>query len=338
MPRPRDTPKCLPCRESGLVCQPEHLDETDVLHMSERSIVEAKATRGLQPPLAYHTQTRQDDTHTHGPTHSDGKNLTPKAIRGYHSGSRATLQPQPITPRPSTYRTDPAVSTFDLEYCRQALRKTFQDCDKTEFRLVTRLISCILSCARWLSRREILAAVTLFDPERTSERPANASQRSQGDHWLRKCNLIIMETLEGNMAFRSSAMEFFLRKFMIKGVDTSHRTLALICRRQREFEERCPTDIASLNNRSDVLRAAQVLSPYVSTFGDHHLKAASLTSIISNVEEDVALFKAKESVGGTSDDLEIIQNGTQQLSLREEKNGWMLLSPTPAMTPPSHIT
>lgn len=315
MPRSQDSSRCLPCRRSGFLYQPEYLDGSRA---------------GAETPDP--TSTSQGHSQVQGSTLSDRSDFTRPTESEYNSEPAPTFKSQSIPPRSFNDGYRRTVSRSDLEQCRQALRKTFRDCDQVEFRFVTRVISCVLNCARWLSRREVLAATTLLDLDRTSNKPMSANHWSQEEYWLRKCDSVITETPAGNMIFRSRSMRVFLRNFSIPGVDTSHTTLALICRNQIELDRHfaSPPDA----NGPRILRAVQVLSPYVAAFKNHHLKAASLTSIIPVAEEDQAILKVKHSISEACDDFEIMQEGTEQLSLSEECDDWVMLAPAQTMNPP----
>lgn len=319
MPRSRDSETRMPCqRNETSLCQPEHhyLFKVDKTKSSDRA----------------ETSTLQDQRRVQNFTHSEchRNNFTTLTASDYISEPSLTWKPQPISDGNC-----PAINRSDFEECRQALRRTFQDCNQAEFRFVTCLIPCVLNCVRWLSRPEILAAATLLNPDRYSTKLVNANQWSQEEHWLQKCSSIITETPGGNMIFHSQAMRVFLRSFNIPGVDTSHRTLALICRNQIELNRHFNVALPPDPNGSGILGAVQVFSLYATAFGNHHLKVASLTSMILTAEEDRSISKAKNRVSQVYDDFDLIQNGATQLSLSEECDDWVILASTQDMTPSS---
>lgn len=330
MPQLRDLQECRPSLTSGSTGHSAHAHRANgpghvykIRNTQSFSLGSVFRVPWIEPPVLQGRHENEDLNHS-----NDRGKSSHSATAEYGSDKGPALTPQPvlIPSNPDTGRQ--AISRTDLDHCRQALRRTVRDCDSAEFRSVSCLISCLLSSARWLTRREILAATTLLYRDRVFKKPMNLNQRSQEEHWLHKCNHIVVETLKGHVIFRSTAMRTFLRSFSIQGIDTSHRTMALICRNQIELDRRFARDVTSQIDRSDIFRAVQIFSPYVSEFGSYHLKAASLTSMIVVGESDQTSLEAKHDGNEGKEDFEIIQRRTQQLSLGEEGDDWVVLNPT----------
>lgn len=211
-----------------------------------------------------------------------------------------------------------AIRRRELEQCRQALQVLFRDCRQSEFEDICCAISCVYSSVRPLSRDELSAAINLYSLGRDWKKAMEDEQWTQLDQWFYKCRSIFVETLDSKIDFvRSTSMRLLLRNVRIPGIDTSHRTLGILCRNQMELQSfHARNGVA----RPDLVRDMQAMSTYVREFGSRHLQAASLTSIIAVAQDDTCT--------NTSDDFEMISTGTSNLSISEKKGDWLVVKQT----------
>lgn len=247
------------------------------------------------------------------------------------SGSLATLatsicsstpeveeEPRLVTLRAMYRRDKQVLLRHDLEQCRQGLHKTVQSCNQAEYRQFCCAISCVLNSARPLSRPELGAAVKLNTLGRDWRSIMHDEQWTQLDSWIHRCSSIFVETLDGKIDFlHPMATRIFLRNRRIPGVDISHRTFGMISRNHIELHRFLASSSIA---RSDLVQAVHTLSSYVEEFGNHHLRAASLTSIIE--------VEGNDSRDDVSDGFEMISQATNQLSLVGEDGDWIVVKQT----------
>lgn len=235
-----------------------------------------------------------------------------------------SLKPRSIFCRPKNSMNRMIINRSELEECRQALRRVFEDCSMPEFQSISCAISCVLNSGRLLTRCELVAAANLFLLDNGI--PIREQQRIRVEDWLRKCHPILLDTLDGKIDFvHSRAMKAFLRSFRIRGIDTSHRTLGVVCRNYIELSRHLMRDVRTQSIGLGVHQAVKALSEYVTAFGNHHLRLASFTSTAVLEQQECSRFLTQASCSDTEEDFEVIQTGTKQLSLSEERDDWVML-------------
>lgn len=240
-----------------------------------------------------------------------------------------TLKPRSIPCRPDNGMNRLIVNRSDLEQCRQALRRVFEDCSTSDFQTISCAISCVLNSGRPLTRYELTAATNLFHLDKDWEVSIREQQWIQVNDWLRKCHPILRETPDGKIVFlHSRAMKAFLRSFRIRGLDSSHRTLGVICRNHIELDRRPMQDARNQSMRPGIRRAVQALSEYVTAFGNHHLRLASFTGMTELRPQEKSRALTRGSRSDTDEDFEVIQTRTKQLSLGAERDDWIVLDQT----------
>lgn len=135
------------------------------------------------------------------------------------------------------------------------------------------------------------------------------------EEWFPKCNPIFVEDSNGRIGFlQPTAMNILLRNLRIPGIDISHKCLGIVCRNFQELDKASGT---RSDLRPDLVRAIKALSSYIANFGDHHLRAASLASIVVVGQNDTH--------SDTNDDFEMVTKSTKHLSIGDERGDWIVL-------------
>lgn len=224
-----------------------------------------------------------------------------------------------------------------LEQCRQALRTTIRNGDEKDFGFLCCALSCLLNSYRPLSRRELLVAVFIYLCNFQQNDTTLDAELEELHRRLRKCDQILEERPDGTIVFHSEAMPYLLRNYAISGIDTSHRTWAIICRKLKMNDLR-----RHHRGNHGTQQVARTLSDYVETFGSAHANAASLTSLITyppnppkttttssdftvNGSQRKSDLAPNGNGNDTNGDTEALQEGMGQLKVSEEVNDWILV-------------
>lgn len=126
-------------------------------------------------------------------------------------------------------------SPAKLGQCRDTLRRVFMACSQEQFSNICCAISCVLNSSRPMLLRELDGAVCLhIRHERVSSQVEQ--RKSMEMDWWTRCELLFEENTAGLVRFALPAMAWFLRKYRIRGIDASSKTLALLCLDQMELD------------------------------------------------------------------------------------------------------
>lgn len=149
---------------------------------------------------------------------------------------------------------EPITKDKDMQKCSIVLRKAFQVCDDAMFPELACVISCVLSSGQNLSMAALRDALAIFVDGTSPE----ISKRSVSDfsEWLGKFRYLFVVKGSDRVAFKLPSMTQFLLSFTIRGIDASHRTIAIVCLAQVmsdiENQRRCKH-----NTRSDLAMYAE---------------------------------------------------------------------------------
>lgn len=115
----------------------------------------------------------------------------------------------------------------DLQKCSVALKRALQMCDDANFPQFACIVSCVLSSEQQLSVEALRDALAIF-VDGTS---AHLSERKTSElrEWLESFRYLLTIGASDKVAFKSPAMPKFLLSFTIRGMDASHRTIAIVC-------------------------------------------------------------------------------------------------------------
>lgn len=121
----------------------------------------------------------------------------------------------------------PAVIVTEYDICCQQLRSVLDRECAVGFLCICCAISILSTRLRPLHKEEITAAVKL-----------NTSMCGESaDHFcLSVSNQMMVENSNGVVDFVNSRMKDFLQTFHIRGIDTSHKTIANICKMQHDLD------------------------------------------------------------------------------------------------------
>lgn len=129
-----------------------------------------------------------------------------------------------------------SISEQDFDICRRDLRSCLERCGAA-FSIFCFAISLVLNSFRPLHRQELEAALAVLSQQNISTDAIKQDGTANGfvfeeNDWLRTSEVFMTETTCGNVDFRMPTMKAFLRLVPIRGIDSSHRTIAVACRRQ----------------------------------------------------------------------------------------------------------
>lgn len=165
---------------------------------------------------------------------------------------------------------------LELQHCPEILRTVFEGCQQEVFVRVTCAISCVLSSEQRLSVQALSEAVALYmeyQEHTISARECMIAFQSS----LTMLESLFSTTASGQLTFTTPTMPQFLRTYPIRGIDVSHRTIAMLCREQmqriheEEHENRQPA-----HDRS-------AFSAYAVQNWQHHYRIAKRTSLFLNL-------------------------------------------------------
>lgn len=128
-------------------------------------------------------------------------------------------------------------TAFEFERCRQMLKHAIKHCLKLEFAYIVSAISCILNSLRPLHAREVDTATSLFVEYADSKQSSHDEDQLTGKAWFDRCESLLVVDNAGIVRFASGFMPQFLRQFRIRGIDTTHQTIATACLIQIDLDE-----------------------------------------------------------------------------------------------------
>lgn len=126
-----------------------------------------------------------------------------------------------------------------LQNCSTALNDALELCSHEDFLRLSCAISCVLNSDQNLTTVALWDAVALYVDGSTVNKSEAAL--AEWHAWIHRFRSIILAESRGRVTFTLSAMPDFLRSFVIRGIDASHRTIAIVCLAQLtiESEVRC---------------------------------------------------------------------------------------------------
>lgn len=145
---------------------------------------------------------------------------------------------------------------------------TFLASDDSHFDVISCALSCILVAVRLLSVPELIDATTISLEAQDKAALTRGMQTHDFLYWLRQREhpFHIDENLR--ITFEDKNMPHFLRKVPVRGVDNTHRTLAMICLRRMQ---KCENSDARRNPSDDT----SPLMDYAACFWKHHCELAA---------------------------------------------------------------
>lgn len=174
------------------------------------------------------------------------------------------------------------MSLTDFEDCYQIMCEALRSCANLEFKALSCATSCVLNSTRPLQGAELQTAVQLYVSHRLVQaRECSMPNQALEDyrvsttrpHLWYKPSLFSLDE-QGQIQFTSQAMPAFLQSFRIRGIDTSHRTIAVICLAQIE----CESGINNLRARETPYPVA--FTTYARENWEHHVQMAEKKSLM----------------------------------------------------------
>lgn len=227
------------------------------------------------------------------------------------------------------------ITSTSLEQCREALLKVFRYCTDHDFRQVSCVISCVLTARRPLKIQELVGAVKLSTWMLQQQFPLSIPSTSTQDNsaWLRYFRFLLKTNVEGQVSFKQHAMAFFLQRFRIEGIDTSHRTIALLCNGLNEFEGFVPD--TEMNGQAVSQRTTSSFATYASKHSQYHYHIASKSSLclrtdsswkdIPTIRRPSFLVLNPMSRAEDESDFEVIEKEFGELKIDAESQDWIFV-------------
>lgn len=281
--------------------------------------------------------------------HADHSNMTVIQVARTITGSNEPVSvPVNITPRKqykrylrhdvstpylanTAARTSPP-SVADRTYvrkCREALLKAFRACTDPDFEKLSFLISCTLNCRQQLTTSEMKDAADLFcNAQNESSGPPTQTTRDF-ELWLRRFESLFKIANSEQVSFSLQGMELLLRTFRIRGIDTSHRTIAMTCLAQVELDE-------GSHFLEGWQRGRSAFSHYAKQNWQYHHSIAQRTSLYlrfdkmkrrrSRSREAQEISRGPSRGGGPdSENLCLVAGKFEHLALEDGLQDWVLV-------------
>lgn len=119
--------------------------------------------------------------------------------------------------------------------CPHLLQDMLLESEQADFRPIATVLSCVLNKRGKLSRRALQEAVELH--ARLERRSAPIyNEQLDFQEWLKRLYPVIATTSAGHIEFGHRAMPSFLHAYPLRGIDASHRILAMLCLAQRRLD------------------------------------------------------------------------------------------------------
>ena len=176
---------------------------------------------------------------------------------------------------------------------------------------------------------ELEGAVSLH--VRQSQHSVQKEQRRtlQTDWWT-ICEVLFEEDARGLVRFALPAMGRFLRKYRVRGIDASSKTLALLCLAQTEL------DGAPQRNETNGIRQSSLFSVYAKQNCRRHCREAEKSSLaVRSARVRIATARmrskrpaAKAGMERDAADLNIISDVTDvlaELDVDDEMKDWVIV-------------
>lgn len=141
------------------------------------------------------------------------------------------------------------LTTDAMEECSQKLASTLLAGGNSRFDVVSCCISCTLVAARPLSVPELMDGVTTYFEAQRKPSPISGMRTVDFLNWLQQYDHPFLINGNIQVTFEHEMMPHFLETIPVRGIDNTHRTLALIClqtkRRAEESHPRTNSALAS---------------------------------------------------------------------------------------------
>lgn len=144
-------------------------------------------------------------------------------------------------------------------------------------------MSLVLSALRPLHKTELDAAVRLYVSQCTDDdtpewKIGEVSENRQSDvlSFTRK---LLVENEGGHIELISPAMMNLLRAVWVRGIDSSHRTIATLCLLQNQANGLIEGSDVAMANKRLVDHVDSTFSSYAANYWEHHHREASKVSL-----------------------------------------------------------
>lgn len=218
--------------------------------------------------------------------HDDAKNLRPPTSRDAppgasisHIRSDRTDTPSKGTAPASSLLTFPgaAVDKTECGRCCRSLQKTFQNCGQIPFARICCALSLVLNSLQILQKDELTAAVSVvmasYQKFRQEGGDGKDLQQTSTNDWFQTANALLEVDESGFVCFKVPSMKDFLRAFWVRGIDSSHKTIATACLTQTAIDKPGEPD-DSRKDPSTLAYRCSAFSPYASQHCELHVRKA----------------------------------------------------------------
>jgi len=219
-------------------------------------------------------------------------------------------------------RSQLVVEKKKLERCQEVLLRAFRISTEEDTEDLVCTISCTLSATRCLHTSEMRDAIAMHAYAQRSERYWIDHSTADFHAWLMKFGALFTINDEACVAFGMAEMAHFLRSFRIRGIDSSHRTVAMICLAFRE-----------LDNLRRVKGMPSPFSSYAACNWQHHHRIAAKSSISLRYERLARKRSGSRDRRSTacsprrrnSLSLDRMQVRLHKLEVEDEAEDWILI-------------
>lgn len=174
------------------------------------------------------------------------------------------IVPEDVTvqPKDSVQTAIPAVIVTEYDICCQQLRSVLERESAVGFLCVCCAISILATRLRPLHKQEVVAAVKL-----------NKSMcgEESGHFCFSVSNQMMAIDDKGVVDFANPKMKDFLKTFHIRGIDISHRTIAKICRMQKDIDAKSVQELLAFDAG---IHVNSPFSGYAAKYWEIHQKQA----------------------------------------------------------------
>lgn len=208
------------------------------------------------------------------------------------------------------------VGRESLVKCQQVLSRGFCMCRNHDSEDLACAISCTLSSSRPLHTSELQDAVAMHAYAQHSREEWRDRSTMEFRIWLARFGALFAVDDTGYIFFGIAEMSYFLRSFRIRGIDASHRTIAMIC-----------LAFIDLNDQWSVESISCPFSSYAAQNWEYHYQIAARSSIslryrTRNTLKERRLTAHKPQRSSCSS-MDMMQTNFEKLDIEDEAEGWV---------------
>lgn len=174
------------------------------------------------------------------------------------------------------------MSSHSFEQCRQSLIRAIRGTTDIEFQQLSCALTCVLTARRSLALAELEDALGLWATIAPWGSAVGSRQLASRKRpaCLRTFDIIFEVDAHDRVSFQIPGMVSFLQRCRIKGLDSSHRTLATLCNEQNKLDSVDLKFEAEADGWELLDHNSGVFSGYAKKYCHYHLSLAQRTSLM----------------------------------------------------------